>query len=265
MKSIHKHFSKIAHKYGDLRTGDLEPILFIKKKVQNLTKIEAGDIGCGMGRYDIKLFKYLGERLHLTCIDMNDDMLNELTKNFNNENIVKNFKIIKSLAENLPLQTNSLDYIFTFNTIHHFKLINFLKETSRILRNNGYLFIYTRLKSQNKRNIWGRFFPKFYEKETRLYELNELIELFKKTPILRLESIEYFKYKRKAKLERLLALAVNHHYSTFCLYNKKEFEKALKEFQKNIVRNFKNTDRITWNDENIMFFITKNKGHEQKI
>lgn len=153
MKSIHKHFSKIAHKYGDLRTGDLEPILFIQKKVQNLTKIEAGDVGCGMGRYGVKLLKYLGERLHLTCIDMNDDMLNKLTKSFNNDNIVKNFKIIKSLAENLPLRTNSLDCIFTFNTIHHFKLTNFLKETSRILRNNGYLFIYTRLKSQNKRNI----------------------------------------------------------------------------------------------------------------
>jgi len=28
-----------------------------------LTEIEAADVGCGMGRYDVKLFQYLGERL----------------------------------------------------------------------------------------------------------------------------------------------------------------------------------------------------------
>lgn len=258
MKSIHSHFSKIAYKYKDLRTTDLEPILCIKKRLQNLTKIEAGDIGCGVGGYDVKLYNYLGERLYLTCIDVNDDMLNQLRKNFNNERKVKNFKIIKATAENLSLQTNSLDCIFTFNTIHHFKLLDFLKEASRVLRDDGYLFIYTRLQSQNKRNIWGRFFPKFHEKEKRLYKLNKLKDSLNKIPMLELESIEYFKYTRIAGLEWLLTQAVNHHYSTFCLYNKKEFEEALKGFQENIVRNFKNTDRIIWDDENIMFIIIKN-------
>ncbi|MCK4527127.1 class I SAM-dependent methyltransferase [candidate division WOR-3 bacterium] len=252
---IHHHFSRIAHKYEDLRTTDLEPILFIKDKFQNLSEIEAADVGCGGGRYDLELFHHLGDKLHLTCIDYNRSMLNELIQNLK-EHKIKNFKAIKALADDLPLADNSLDCMFTFNTIHHFKLLDFLKEASRVLRDNGYLFIYTRLRSQNKRNIWGKYFSKFNEKETRLYELNELEEILNETT-LRLESVEYFKYKRIVELEWLVAQAKNHHYSTFYLYDEKEFEESLKEFQENIARQFKKLDRITWNDENIMLVLEK--------
>ena len=257
MKRIHHHFSRIAHKYEDLRTTDLDPILFIKKKLQNLTKIEAADVGCGVGRYDIKLFHHLRKRLYLTCIDYNKSMLNGLTKNLK-EHKIKNFKAINASAMALPLPANSLDAIVTFNAIHHFNFLDFLKETSRVLRDNGYLFIYTRLRSQNKRNIWGRFFPEFHEKEKRLYELSELKEMLNKIPILILESIEYFKYKRLTKLEWLITQAAHHHYSTFYLYDKKDFKEALKKFQGNITHHFKNPDNIIWNDENIMFIIRKN-------
>ena len=255
-KTHYHHFSRVAHKYKDLRTTDLEPILFIKKKLQDLTKIEAVDVGCGTGRYDVKLYDYLGERLYLTCIDENNSMLNELTKNLT-EHKIKNFKAIKSPAENLPLPANSLDSIFTFNALHHFRLLDFFKEASRVLKNNGYLFAYTRLQSQNKRNIWGRHFPEFCEKENRLYELSELEEMLKEAPNLKLESIEYFKYRQASKLEWLTTQAMGHHYSTFDLYDKEDFEEALKKFQENITHHFKEPDRIGWDNENIMLVIRK--------
>jgi ubiquinone/menaquinone biosynthesis C-methylase UbiE len=253
---IHNHFSRVAHKYEDLRTTDLEPILLIKKKLQNLTKMEGADVGCGSGRYDIKLFHQLGDKVHLICIGYNRNMLDELIKNLK-EHKIKNFKTIKAPAENLPLADNSLDFVFTFNAIHHFKFLDFLKEATRVLRDNGYLFMYTRSRSQNKRNIWGRYFPKFNEKEKRLYELNELEKILNEIPALKLESIEYLKYKRIADLELLITKARNHHYSTFFLYDEKEFEDALQEFQENIAHHFKNQDRITWYDENIMLIIRK--------
>jgi ubiquinone/menaquinone biosynthesis C-methylase UbiE len=256
MKRIHHHFSRIAHKYEDLRTTDLEPILFIKKKLKHLAKIEAADVGCGGGRYDIELFHHLRKRLYLICIDYNKSMLNELIKNLK-EHKVKNFKTINGSAMALPLAADSLDTVVTFNAVHHFEFLDFLNETSRVLRNNGYLFIYTRLRTQNKRNIWGRFFPRFHEKEKRLYELRELKEMLKKIPILRLESIEYFKYKRMAKLEWLIKQARHHHYSTFYLYETREFDEALGKFQDNITQHFRNLNSIIWNDENIMFVISK--------
>jgi hypothetical protein len=39
-----------------LRTTDLLSLSVIKKKLENLTEIEAADIGCGIGRYDVELF-----------------------------------------------------------------------------------------------------------------------------------------------------------------------------------------------------------------
>ena len=257
MEIINQHFSRIAHKYRYLRTTDSLLLQSIIKKLENLTKIKAADIGCGAGRYDLRLFHYFGKKLHLTCIDCNENMVNELTNNLNNHKII-NFKAILASASALPLSGNSLDSIFTFNAIHHFKLLDFLKESSRVLRNNGYFFIYTRLRSQNKRNVWGRYFPKFHEKETRLYKLSRLKETLKKVPTLKLKSVEYFIHRRMATLDRLLSLAKNHHYSTFYLYDEKELEEASKKFSQNIARDFKDSDKITWDDENIMLIIRKN-------
>ena len=134
----------------------------------------------------------------------------------------------------MPLRSGSLDAVFTFNAIHHFKLLRFLKECARILKPGGYVFIYARLRSQNRRNIWGRFFPLFNKKETRLYELNELRQFIKKTPALELQSLERFKYGRVAGLNKLIKQAIHRHYSTFNLYSGKEFENSLEKFKRNI-------------------------------
>jgi ubiquinone/menaquinone biosynthesis C-methylase UbiE len=183
-------------------------------------------------------------------------MLNELTKNLK-ERKIKNLKTIRASAMALPLEVNSLDTIFTFNAVHHFKLLDFLREACRVLKNKGHLFIYTRLRSQNKRNIWGRFFPEFYKREKHLYEMSELKKTLKQIPILILESIEYFKYRRTARFEKLISQAIYHHYSTFYFYNEKEFEESLKKFQESINHHFRNLNRIIWDDENTMLVIKK--------
>ena len=260
MKEIHRHFSKIAHEYEDLRTTDIEPILFIKNKLRNLTKIKGIDIGCGGGRYDIELFNHIGKSLYLICIDYNENMLRKLNKNLREHNI-KEFDAVRASAIILPLIADYFDILVTFNAVHHFNLLDFLKESSRVLKNKGRLFIYTRLQSQNQRNIWGRFFPKFHEKEKRLLEINEFEKTLKKISDLVLESIEYFKYKRKANLKWLIKQARKHHYSTFSLYSKKEFEESLKEFQLNIISHFRSPDKIVWNDENVMFSVRKLSAH----
>jgi ubiquinone/menaquinone biosynthesis C-methylase UbiE len=257
MERASTHFSKIARIYKDLRTTDLEPILVIKKKLQDLNRIEAADLGCGVGRYSMKLFDHLGTGLYLICIDYCKEMLNQLVKNLK-EKKIKNFCAVNARGNALPLSANHFDVLVTLNTIHHFGFLGFLKEASRVLKDNGYLFIYTRLRSQNRRNIWGRFFPQFCEKEERLYELSELKQMLEKIPILKLESTEYFRYKRMAKLEWLLTQAAHHHYSTFCLYDEEEFEEALKDFQENITNHFKTPDNIIWDDENIMLVVRRN-------
>jgi ubiquinone/menaquinone biosynthesis C-methylase UbiE len=259
MIDIQRHFSKIANQYKSLRIIDLEPVLYIRHQLDGLQKIQAADVGCGAGRYDLLLFQYIGDRLYLYCLDNNKEMLGQI-KNYLIQNKIKNFKVELCSAGSLPFLNESLDCIFSFNAIHHFKIRDFLNEVSRILKSSGSLFIYTRSRTQNIRNIWGKYFPLFSEKETRLYEPDEFREILKEIPELEIRNIEFFNYKRVADLDLLVRRAQNHHYSTFCLYNEDEFRKSLNQFIENLQHNFQDLNHITWHDENILYII-KNQFH----
>lgn len=255
-KSIHYHFSRIARRYRSLRRTDSEPIIYIRKRLRKFTRIRAADVGCGDGRYDVKLFEYLGPRLFLYCIDCNQDMLDELVS-YLGQHRIDRFQVRRAFADDLPLENRSLDCLFTFNAIHHFPLREFLGEAARVLRDEGYLFIYTRLRSQNARNIWGRYFPLFTEKETRLYELEQLEDAVEATPGLSIQSVEFFSYARVSSLDWLVEQAEHCHYSTFYLYSKEEFERSLSQFTQNLRRHFPDVNNITWFDENVLLVIRK--------
>lgn len=255
MKNIHHHFANVAPKYRDLRTTDNEPVAFIEKKVRNLEKIRAADVGCGAGRYVLKFFEHFGEKLDLLCLDCNDEMLYQLESHLHKHGI-RNFKTKIAGATKIPIKNDSLDCVFTFNAIHHFQLADFFAEAARILRTNGLLFVYTRLQSQNRTTIWGKYFPNFYKKESRLYQLNQIKQQIRKTENLSLESVKFFSYKRRTTLQRLIEQALHHHYSTFYLYDKKEFNESLEKFKLTVWGRF-GSENVFWTDKNTMFVIKK--------
>lgn len=168
---------------------------------------------------------------------------------------VRTFIALSSSAESLPFSNGALDCVFTFNAVHHFNLLGFLEESARILKNGGYLFVYTRFQEQNRRNIWGQYFPEFCQKETRLYELNSFMDTVAAVPALRVKSIDYFEYERSSTLEQLVQRAESHHYSTFWLYSPKELEEAIAGFRHNIEYHCEDVHRVQWLDENTLFVI----------
>jgi len=251
------HFRKIAPLYKNLRTTDEEPITYIVHQLKSLTAIKAADIGCGTGRYTRLLFRHLQDKLtHIYGIDYNAKMLEQFNRRLVDDSI-RVASTIRASAMRLPLSDESLNCIFTFNAVHHFALSEFLHEIVRILQDDGYLFVYTRLRSQNSRNAWGRFFPLFTSKETRLYEENELEKVITKIPGLKLQRTQTFKFNRKSSLERLNNQAKNHHYSTFELYSRNEFEIALNQFRDNLRDHFDDLNNIRWVDENILLVLKK--------
>jgi len=248
------HFTRLASVYSQNRTFDHEAINYVIKKLAPMSNIAAADIGCGDGRYSIKLIEKLRNRLSLTCVDNNYEMLRQIS------NISSNFKNLQtkySFAEKLPFDDNSLDCIFSFNAIHHFKINEFAKECNRVLKNNGLLFVYTRLKEQNESNIWGKFFPDFSKKENRLFDNQSLTECISSQTGLNLTSSEFFQHNRSSDIQTLVSKAENKHYSTFSLYTVSEFEKSLGKFKQNIYQNFSNPENILWVDENTMFVFQK--------
>ena len=248
------HFSQIASIYSQIRTIDYELINYIAKKLAFKHTIVAADIGCGDGRYSIKLIEKLRNRLSLTCVDVNYEMLQQISKISSN---FQNLQTRQAFAEKLPFDDNSLDCIFSFNAIHHFKINEFAKECNRVLKNNGLLFIYTRLKEQNESNIWCKFFPGFSKKENRLFDIQRLTKCISNQTSLNLTSTEFFEHKRSSDIQTLVSKAEKKHYSTFSLYTVSEFEKSLGKFKQNIYQNFSNPENIQWIDENTMFVFQK--------
>ena len=194
------------------------------------------DIGCGDGRYSLEFLRNFDNSFYIHCVDYNENMLKSLEDNLSEQNIT-NFCTRQGDANRLPLENDSMDCIVTFNAIHHFDVPKFLSESLRSLKNDGHLFIYTRLRNQNTRSIWGEHFPMFVEMENRLYELNEL-ESHIKNADMKIYSTRVFGYSRTSSLDRLVNQAQNNHYSTFALYDKVTFEESLKTFKQNIKDNW---------------------------
>lgn len=248
------HFSKIASNYKELRTTDVDHIEYIKKLLDKKSNIDIADVGCGDGRYSLEILKSF-ENCYLHCIDFNENMIEHL-KNYLTKKKFTNFCARAGDARKLSLENDSMDSIMTFNAIHHFDLDKFFSESNEILKDDGQLIIYTRLRNQNYKSIWGKYFPLFGDMETRLYELNELKECAENAD-LKIKSTRVFGHVRTSSLERLVQQAKGNHYSTFALYDEETFDESLEIFQKNMQKNFSNLEQITWHDENILLEIVK--------
>ena len=249
------HFSQVAREYRGLRTTDSEPIDYIVSKLNGVKKLVGADIGCGAGRYSLMLCQALGKRFSLYCCDRSPEMLRELEKHMQS-NGMQRFTVVNSSSEKIPLENDTLGALFTFNAIHHFSIIGFFQECSRLLAGDGQLFVYTRLREQNSRNIWGKYFPGFHKRETRLYQQGEIEKELSKVSTLELNSVTKFHYQRSESLDQLVRLVKQRHYSTFSLYNDTELADALSQFEDNIRNEFSDTSNVYWEDENIMYHIT---------
>lgn len=250
-------YSSIAPIFRSLRKTDSEPVLYIKEKLEKLEKIEAADVGAGAGRYAKLFFDHLGrERLFLHCFDINEFMLTSLEE-YLKDNGISNFVTTIASAEEIPLDNQSLDCIFSFNSIHHFHPYKFFNECLRVLKPGGQIFIYTRTRKQNASSVWGRFFPLFNKKESRLFEPDEL--KFKVSKVEKLDLVESkkFIFERNNTIIELVDRASSRHYSTFFLYDDEEFELALKMFEGNLKGSFDDINNISWIDEKILYVIRK--------
>ncbi|NWK01161.1 class I SAM-dependent methyltransferase [Marine Group I thaumarchaeote] len=254
-QNMHNHFSTIASKYQSVRTLDIKPVLYIKDKLKKKPKISMADVGCGDGRYALEFLRSFDDSFYIHCVDYNENMLLSLEDHLAAQNIT-NFCVRQGDANRLPLDNDLMDCIVTFNAIHHFDVPKFLSESMRTLKDDGHLFIYTRLRNQNSRSIWGEHFPFFVDMENRLYELDELEQHIKNAD-MNIHSSRVFGYSRVSSLDRLVHQAKNNHYSTFALYDKETFDESLEIFQQNITNNFDDLAQINWHDENILLEIKK--------
>ena len=235
-----QHFDTIASSYRNVRTTDAEPVSHIRGQLPDRPLVGV-DVGAGTGRYTERLLATLPPNSLLVGADFTYSMLVRLVQSTGRQRI----PAVCCVGEQLPLADCSVDFVTTFNAVHHFELGRFVDDAARVLRPGGDLFVYTRTPTQNANSIWGRQFPDFAARETRLHDKEAFQHVLSRFGQVNTTN---FTYERRATRARLIDLVRHRHYSTFALYEQHELAGALDRF----LHNLGDAKEQRWQDENLL-------------
>tara|TARA_B100001146_G_scaffold188273_1_gene172384 strand:- start:214 stop:732 length:519 start_codon:yes stop_codon:yes gene_type:complete len=142
------------------------------------------------------------------------------------------YDFLKDGGKTDSIKINDVNIFTCFNAIHWTGLGLFKKLEEKM--SPGSLFvILTRTKKQNKESFFGLNFPKFADKENRLFSLDQLLDEFKRCNLSVVDT-KFLKHQILQKKSKLLEQAKRKSYSTFSLYSNEEYEKAMRIFKDNI-------------------------------
>tara|TARA_B100000315_G_scaffold253674_1_gene293000 strand:+ start:13876 stop:14967 length:1092 start_codon:yes stop_codon:yes gene_type:complete len=115
------------------------------------------DSGCGPGRYTDCLL--LVNPKKIIGVDSGDDIIIENCKKFLNN---KNVEMKHGFCDNLPIEDNYADFVLSVGVLHHLPnpMDELIAEHARILKNDGYIFIYLHSNQGLELKIW-EFMRKF--------------------------------------------------------------------------------------------------------
>ena len=220
------YFDDIAQDYEDVRGTEIWPsLLHTIRSVDSNTR-RVLDVATGTGLFGVRLAE---EGFQVLGLDQNPHMLAQAICKAKQQDC--SFRGVLGLAEQLPLPERSISVMFSTNAIHHFDLQAHFTEVKRVLKPGGCYVVYTRFRKQNARSIWGRLFPHFAEKETRLYNPEDFQRLEAEFPELALESLDELSFEKPFSYHRLLQIARQRLYSTFAFYSEEEFWRAYATFR----------------------------------
>lgn len=138
MNQSKDYFDKVASNWDNMRTDFfLDEVRLVAYNTANIKEGKiAADVGAGTGFITEGLIK---NNLKVIAIDQSEEMLNLLKDKFS---YYKDLKCVQGIGENIPINDNSVDYVFANMFLHHVENpVIVLKEMYRILKSGGKLVI----------------------------------------------------------------------------------------------------------------------------
>ena len=128
-------FQKLSEKMIEPRVKQIVRMLpknFLKKSI-------ILDSGCGTGRYIEMYKKYHPKKI--VGLDIGKNIIKNNKKKFKNK---KNISFVRRNINNLQFSKNIFDFINSAGVLHHSEesMANLIKEHCRVLKKNGYMFIF---------------------------------------------------------------------------------------------------------------------------
>ena len=218
------HFANVSARYRTLRELDLGAVRLISEVVARVADpgrpVRLLDVATGSGRYPDAVSHCLTSVLAMEVVpiglDLSPAML--MQARIHDGHAGPRARHLVGAVETLPFRAASCDVMTCFNAVHHVDLARFAGEASRVLTPSGQLIVYTRTPEQNRRTIWGRHFPEFAARETRLHEVNDVRAALQATGAFASVRAQTVPWAVTTSLSRLVEQTTHYHYSTFRLY-----------------------------------------------
>ncbi|MFQ5888653.1 MAG: class I SAM-dependent methyltransferase [Gemmatimonadota bacterium] len=227
------HFRRVSRRYDALRTFHGSVVERTVEALEPLRRpITLVDVGVGTGRYLLPIFRRLEEEapgsVRAVGVDAESAMLERFV---GRAGAASRLTALVADGHRLPLPDGVVGALLRFNAIHHLELRSFLAEAARVLLRGGRLLLYTRTPEQNRRTIWGRYFPLFADRERRLHSAERIQQLLERAGRFQLLELASVRHVERTSPQRLQEQARLRHYSTFELYTSEEFRHALELFR----------------------------------
>ena len=260
------HFAKVSARYRTLRELDLGAVRVIGDALSYETDrgrpVRLVDVATGSGRYLDAVSHFLVSVLAMEVVpiglDLSPAMLTQAR--IRNGHAGLRARHLVGAVETLPFRTSSCDVMTCFNAVHHLDLARFMGEASRVLTPSGQLVIYTRTPEQNRHTIWGRYFPEFATRETRLYGVGDLRAALQTTGAFASVRAQTVPWTVTTSLARLVEQATHYHYSTFRQYSDDALRTAIDTFRQRVRQAFPNATRITHDNDHVLVMAQRATG-----
>ncbi len=138
MKQSKEYFDEVASNWDNMRNDFFsDEVRLVAYKAADVQERKvAADIGAGTGFITEGL---INKNVKVIAVDQSKEMLNLLKTKFSN---YKDLKCIQGVGEDLPIEDNSVDYVFANMFLHHVENPSLvIKEMQRILKSGGKLVI----------------------------------------------------------------------------------------------------------------------------
>lgn len=261
------HFAEVSSRYRGLRALDLDAVHVISEVLARAADrgrpLRLLDVGTGAGRYLDAVSEAVSAAraggVWPIGLDRTPAMLHQARRRNGHAGLHAHHLV--STVERLPFHASSCDAITCFNAVHHFDLARFMREASRVLTPSGQLIIYTRTPAQNRRTIWGRYFPEFATRETRLHRVADLQAALEATGTFASVRAQTVPWKVTTSLSRLVDQATHYHYSTFRLYADDALHAAIDTFRQRVRQAFPDTTRIADDNDHVVVMAARTASH----
>ena len=252
------HFADVSARYRHLRDLDLAAV----RLVSGILARAAGqdgpyrllDVGTGTGRYLEAVSEDLSSThaIDVCTIGLDRSLAMVRQARRRNESAYPGASHLVSAVEMLPFRTASCDALTCFNAVHHFDVTRFASEAARVLTPSGHLVLYTRTAEQNRRTIWGRYFPDFATLENRLHAVSALRETLHATRAFASVRCQTIRWRVTTSLSRLREQVTAYHYSTFRFYSPGHLQTAFDAFERRVRDAVRDCSRITFDNDHLL-------------